>query len=138
MPALMLPPPPNTGPLYASPPRPSHHPGCANRRMLLSLLPPPSSLSAGVVDRVANMFLAYRGRNGATAGHKAAQDIARQSARQLLGPLLDTAAARMCFVLRKVADLAIEKATATGPRAGWGRAGPSPLYTLPPLPWLAS
>ena len=39
----------------------------------------------------------------------AAQGIARSAARELLGPLLDTACARLGFVLRRAFDIASER-----------------------------
>ena len=73
-----------------------------------------SSTSALATDRVANLLLAYKGRSSAFAPGRAAEDIARQTARDALGPLLDTACARLAFVLRKVVEASSDRALATG------------------------
>ncbi len=65
-------------------------------------------------DRVANLLLAYKGRSAAMAGSRAAEDIARQMAREVLGPLLDTACARLAFVLRRSFDIAADRSLAAG------------------------
>lgn len=48
------------------------------------------------------------------ASSRAAEDIARQTAREVLGPLLDTACARLAFVLRRVFEIAADRAIASG------------------------
>ena len=63
-------------------------------------------------DRVANVLLALRVKGCPSEGaHRAAQDIARQAARDLLGPLLDTACARLGSVLRRAFDIAADVQT---------------------------
>ncbi|WIA29612.1 hypothetical protein OEZ86_012099 [Tetradesmus obliquus] len=66
-------------------------------------------------DRVANVLLAYKGKNHLGGAARAAEDIARQTARELLGPLLDAAVSRLGFVLRKALDIAADKAMRQGP-----------------------
>eukprot|EP00877_Chromochloris_zofingiensis_P001237 jgi/Chrzof1/11113/Cz05g24080.t1 len=68
-------------------------------------------------DRVANVLLAYKGKNNLGGAARAAEDIARQTAKELLGPLLDTACTRLGFVLRRSLDIAADKAM----RAGAGK-----------------
>ncbi len=59
------------------------------------------------------MLLAYKGKNNHGGAARAAEDIARQTARELLGPLLDTACSRLALVIRRVFDIAVER-TASG------------------------
>eukprot|EP00878_Enallax_costatus_P025746 GHUV01027572.1.p1 GENE.GHUV01027572.1~~GHUV01027572.1.p1 ORF type:complete len:414 (+),score=163.76 GHUV01027572.1:164-1405(+) len=66
-------------------------------------------------DRVANVLLAYKGKNHLGGAARAAEDIARQTARELLGPLLDAACSRLAFVLRKALDIAADKSMKQGP-----------------------
>ncbi|GFH21601.1 dynamin-type G domain-containing protein [Haematococcus lacustris] len=68
--------------------------------------------TAVATDRVANLLLAYKGRSAYMASSRAAEDIARQMAREVLGPLLDMACARLAFVLRRMFDIAVDRATA--------------------------
>eukprot|EP00798_Chlamydomonas_sp_ICE-L_P023671 gene23671-9206_t len=70
--------------------------------------------SAVATDRVANMLLAYKGRNNFMATSRAAEDIARQTAKEVLGPLLDTACSRMAFVIRRMFEIAADRAVAAG------------------------
>ncbi|KAJ9518938.1 hypothetical protein QJQ45_026218 [Haematococcus lacustris] len=70
--------------------------------------------AAVATDRVANLLLAYKGRSAYMASSRAAEDIARQMAREVLGPLLDMACARLAFVLRRMFDIAVDRATALG------------------------
>lgn len=70
--------------------------------------------AAVATDRVANLLLAYKGRSAFMAPSRAAEDIARQMAREVLGPLLDTACARLAFVLRRVFEIAADRAIAGG------------------------
>mmetsp|Transcript_4509 Transcript_4509/g.12314 ORF Transcript_4509/g.12314 Transcript_4509/m.12314 type:complete len:775 (-) Transcript_4509:922-3246(-) len=65
-------------------------------------------------DRVANLLLAYKGRSSFMASNRAAEDIARHMAREVLGPLLDTASARLTFVLRRVFEIAADQSAAQG------------------------
>ncbi len=65
-------------------------------------------------DRVANVLLAYKGKHGPGGAARAAEDIARQTARSLLSPLLDTACARLAFILRRVFDTAADVASGSG------------------------
>lgn len=75
----------------------------------------PCNLAAAVArDRVANVLLAYKGKNHLGGAARAAEDIARQTARELLGPLLDAAVSRLGFVLRKALDIAADKAMRQG------------------------
>lgn len=62
-------------------------------------------------DKVANVLLAYQVRKNTGGAMQAAQDIARNAARELLGPLIDTACARLGNVLRRCLDIATESAT---------------------------
>jgi hypothetical protein len=127
----------------------------------------PAAAAAVARDRVANVLLAYKGRNnvgggaraaGALAVEKAAsmqhmhasarrlaaagrdcvalcpaqpscapvtcapalcaEDIARATARELLGPLLDAVCARLGFVLRKVFEIAADRAAQMGEPPG--------------------
>jgi hypothetical protein len=68
-------------------------------------------------DRIANVLLARKGRDTVGGAARAAEDIARQAARELLAPLLDAACARLAFVLRRAVDAAAERAG----RGGIGR-----------------
>ncbi|GBF90887.1 hypothetical protein Rsub_03742 [Raphidocelis subcapitata] len=68
-------------------------------------------------DRIANVLLARKGRDNLGGAARAAEDIARQAARELLGPLLDAACARLAFVMRRTVDAAAERTA----RAGAGR-----------------
>ncbi|KXZ53084.1 hypothetical protein GPECTOR_8g76 [Gonium pectorale] len=70
----------------------------------------PSSMSN---DRIRNIMYAYKGKhhNGGTA--KAAEDIARLAAKEALGPLLDAACIRLAFILRRLYDIAADRAAAT-------------------------
>ena len=71
-------------------------------------------------DRVANVLLALRVKGGPSEGaHRAAQDIARQAARDLLGPLLDTACARLGSVLRRAFDIAADVQTLAAGGCAW-------------------
>ncbi|KAF6257921.1 P-loop containing nucleoside triphosphate hydrolase protein [Scenedesmus sp. NREL 46B-D3] len=65
-------------------------------------------------DKVANVLLAYKGKNHLGGAARAAEDIARQTARELLGPLLDAAVSRLGYVLRKALDIAADKAMRQG------------------------
>jgi hypothetical protein len=67
---------------------------------------------------VANVLLAYKGKNHLGGAARAAEDIARQTARELLGPLLDAAVSRLGFVLRKALDIAADKAMWQGEHGG--------------------
>jgi hypothetical protein len=79
-----------------------------------------ATLAAAVArDRVANVLLAYKGKNHLGGAARAAEDIARQTARELLGPLLDAAVSRLGFVLRKALDIAADKAMRQGDALRW-------------------
>lgn len=65
-------------------------------------------------NRMANILLALRGRSRFGGGGQAAEDIARATARESLGPLLEAACARLANILRKAYDIAAERAGATG------------------------
>lgn len=73
------------------------------------------SFPAVARDKVANVLLAYKGKNNYGGPARAAEDIARQSAREMLGPLLDTACRRLGFVIRRVVDIAADTTMASGP-----------------------
>lgn len=79
-----------------------------------------AAVAAVARDRVANVLLAYKGKNHLGGAARAAEDIARQTARDLLGPLLDAAVSRLGFVLRKALDIAADKAMRQG-ELGLGR-----------------
>lgn len=80
-----------------------------------NVVPVPWCAAAAVArDRVANVLLAYKGKNNLGGAARAAEDIARQTAKELLGPLLDTACTRLGFVLRRSLDIAADKAMRAG------------------------
>ena len=58
-------------------------------------------------DKVANVLLASKGRATGGAAHTA-QGLARSIARELLGPLLQTACSRLASLLRHAFDIAAE------------------------------
>ncbi|PSC67591.1 dynamin-related GTPase [Micractinium conductrix] len=60
-------------------------------------------------DRVANLLLAYKSRNGGGTS-KAAEELARSAAREALGPLLDTACARLGAVVKRAYEIAVDQA----------------------------
>lgn len=62
---------------------------------------------------MANVLLAHKVKGGSDGCHRASQDIARGAARELLGPLLDTACARLACVLRRAFDIAVDTQTLT-------------------------
>jgi hypothetical protein len=53
--------------------------------------------------------LGLQGKNHLGGAARAAEDIARQTARELLGPLLDAACSRLAFTLRRALDIAADK-----------------------------
>lgn len=59
-------------------------------------------------DRVANILLAFKSRNGGGVA-KAAEELARGAAREALGPLLDAACARLGAVVKRAFDIAAEQ-----------------------------
>ncbi|MEW5303991.1 MAG: hypothetical protein WDW38_003211 [Sanguina aurantia] len=65
-------------------------------------------------DKVANVLLAYKGKNTYGGPAKAAEDIARQTARELLGPILDMSCSRLAYVLRRVFEIAADRAMVAG------------------------
>lgn len=69
------------------------------------------TLCGGAVPRekVVNVLLAHKAKGSGVNTGRAAQGIARSAARELLGPLLDTACARLGFVLRRAFDIASER-----------------------------
>lgn len=69
--------------------------------------------AAAARDRVANALLARKGRDPAGGAARAAEDLARRAAREMLAPLLDAACARLGFVLRRAVDAAIDHAART-------------------------
>jgi hypothetical protein len=79
-----------------------------------NMVPVPSLPPALATDRVANLLLAYKGRSSVFAPGRAAEDIARQMARDMLGPLLDTACARLAYVLKRVVEASSDRALASG------------------------
>lgn len=66
--------------------------------------------SAVAKDKVANVLLAYKGKNMLGGAGRAAEDIARQTAKELLGPLLSTACCRLAFVIRHIFEIAAQHA----------------------------
>lgn len=70
--------------------------------------------SAVAQNKMANVLLAYKGRNRFGGYGQAAEDIARSTAREALGPLLDAACARLANVLRRCYDISSEKGVLTG------------------------
>lgn len=87
----------------------------------LTVSPAPCLPVAAAVarDRVANVLLAYKGKNHLGGAARAAEDIARQTARELLGPLLDAACSRLAYVLRKALDIAADKSMKQGGLMLW-------------------
>lgn len=69
--------------------------------------------------------MAYRGKNSYGGYPKAAEDIARQAAKELLGPLLDTACARLAFILRRLYDIAADRAATI---SEYGLPAPAPPF----------
>lgn len=65
-------------------------------------------------DQATNLLLAFkaRGMSEASAATAAAEGIARSAARQLLGPLLAAACARVAVVLRQTFVVALERTAA--------------------------
>lgn len=65
-------------------------------------------------DQATNLLLAFkaRGMSEASAATAAAEGIARSAARQLLGPLLAAACARVAVVLRQTFVVALERTSA--------------------------
>lgn len=59
-------------------------------------------------DKVANVLLASKGRGAAGGPAHTAQDLSRSIARELLGPLLDTACCRLASLLRHAFDIAAD------------------------------
>ncbi|KAG2498836.1 hypothetical protein HYH03_003029 [Edaphochlamys debaryana] len=70
----------------------------------------PTSMSN---DRLRNIMYAYKGKHHSGGTAKAAEDIARQAAKEALGPLLDAACIRLAFILRRLYDIAADRAAAT-------------------------
>ncbi|KAG2453441.1 hypothetical protein HYH02_001663 [Chlamydomonas schloesseri] len=70
----------------------------------------PTSMSN---DRLRNIMYAYKGKHHNGGAAKAAEDIARQAAKEALGPLLDAACVRLAFILRRLFDIAADRAAAT-------------------------
>ena len=60
-------------------------------------------------NQVANVLLAHQAKGGGMDISRTARGIARTAARELLGPLLETACARLCAVLRRAFDIAYER-----------------------------
>ena len=67
-------------------------------------------LAAVVVarDKVANVLLASKGRGASGGSAHTAQDLARSIAKELLGPLLETACSRLASLLRHAFDIAAD------------------------------
>lgn len=59
-------------------------------------------------DKVANVLLASKGRGASGGPAHTAQDLARTIARELLGPLLETACSRLASLLRHAFDIAAD------------------------------
>ncbi|GIL90632.1 hypothetical protein Vretifemale_18411 [Volvox reticuliferus] len=64
-------------------------------------------------DRLRNIMYAYKGKHLTGGPTKAAEDVARQAAKEALGPLLDAACIRLSFILRRLYDIAADRAAAT-------------------------
>jgi hypothetical protein len=60
--------------------------------------------------------LCLQGKNHLGGAARAAEDIARQTARELLAPLLDAACSRLAFILRRALDIAADKCLKHGER----------------------
>ena len=65
-------------------------------------------LSVVARDKVANVLLASKGRGASGGSAHTAQDLARSIARELLGPLLETACSRLASLLRHAFDIAAD------------------------------
>lgn len=72
-------------------------------------------------DRLRNIMYAYKGKHHNGGAAKAAEDIARQAAKEALGPLLDAACVRLAFILRRLFDIAADRAAATRKHRSWLR-----------------
>ena len=72
-----------------------------------------ANTSAVAKDKVANMLLAVKGRNGGGSCKKVAQDLSRDAAREQLRPLLETACARLVSVLHRSFDIAVDQEQTT-------------------------
>ena len=55
------------------------------------------------------MLLAYKAKSRGMSTGRAAEEIARSTARELLAPLLDTVCTRLGFLLRHTFDIAAER-----------------------------
>lgn len=64
--------------------------------------------------KLSNILLAHRGRSRFGGGGQAAEEIARATAREYLGPLLDAACARLAFILHQLFNIAVERVHQTG------------------------
>lgn len=62
-------------------------------------------------------MLVVQGKNHLGGAARAAEDIARQTAKELLGPLLDAACSRLAFILRRALDIAADKCLKSGEQA---------------------
>lgn len=85
--------------------------GAAFERCVQEFVEAAKCLEFGVVsrERVANILLAYKGRNGGGVG-MAAEELARGAAREVLEPLLNSACTRLGAVVKRAYDIATEQA----------------------------
>ena len=93
-----------------------HHNGAVSETSKIYVMPsnhlhimakPLRSTTAVARDKVANVLLATKGRASGGEAHTA-QGLARSIARELLGPLLETACSRLASLLRHAFDIAAE------------------------------
>lgn len=63
--------------------------------------------------KLANILLAHRSRSRFGGGSQAAEEIARATAREYLGPLMDNACKRLAFILHGLYKTAIERTQGT-------------------------
>eukprot|EP00210_Caulerpa_lentillifera_P005392 g5154.t1 len=59
--------------------------------------------------KLANILLAHRSRSRFGGGFQAAEEIARATAREYLGPIMDNACKRLAFILHGLYKIAIER-----------------------------
>ncbi len=62
-------------------------------------------------DRLRNIMYAYKGKHHSGGHAKVAEDIARQAAKEALGPLLDAACIRLSYILKRLYDIAADRAS---------------------------
>ena len=64
--------------------------------------------------KLSNILLAHRGRSRFGGGGQAAEEIARATAREYLGPLMDTACSRLASILNHLFNIAVERVRMAG------------------------